>query len=411
MNVILMITDSLRADHAYNSELMPNLNEFARRHCIKFNRAYTTAPWTLAANASLLTSRYPTDIGVSDATRSVLDGVLMEHRKFFTPKLKKGWWLPSVLQEWGYYTMAKMGGGWVSGAFGFANGFHCVSQWDWVYLDVSVFAGIVLEGGMNDIRNQKTAWFFYSQDFDCHEPYGPWKRENSVRNEKIEGEKTSAVAFSESQRQDFVRTYYKDACSQYDKKLGRIFAFLEAGKFLENTAVVFLSDHGEELWEHQYGGHGYNLYEPVVRIPLLLHYPGVKSREDEGICSIVDVGATLLRVGYWGKGRNLLMHGSRNRAFMEMKRERKFHKRRRVSGPAPFIHTGKRGVVTNDYKYILSTAHGAKTDEWEELYCLRDDPEENNNLYIGPGVSPTSFYRDGMRNSIFREINWGEEIE
>jgi arylsulfatase A-like enzyme len=59
-NVLLVILDTARASRVYDSELMPNLNEFASGGA-RYTNAYTTGPWSLPSHASLFTGEYTSD--------------------------------------------------------------------------------------------------------------------------------------------------------------------------------------------------------------------------------------------------------------------------------------------------------------------------------------------------------------
>jgi arylsulfatase A-like enzyme len=59
-----------------------------------------------------------------------------------------------------------------------------------------------------------------------------------------------------------------------DDSLGKILEVLRARKMLEDTLVVVTADHGEEFFEHGSKGHQKTLFDEVVRIPLIVHWPG-----------------------------------------------------------------------------------------------------------------------------------------
>ncbi len=63
-----------------------------------------------------------------------------------------------------------------------------------------------------------------------------------------------------------------------------------------NTLVVFVSDHGESLTEHQIVGHGVELYEEILRVPMILSLPGVipEGRRVKSAVELVDLPRTLL---------------------------------------------------------------------------------------------------------------------
>ena len=76
------------------------------------------------------------------------------------------------------------------------------------------------------------------------------------------------------------RTEYDEYILYVDREFGRFYDHLEENGFLENTWIVLTSDHGE-MFERGIEGHRTPvLYEPVVRVPLLIFEPGRESRTD-----------------------------------------------------------------------------------------------------------------------------------
>ncbi|MCX7021003.1 MAG: sulfatase-like hydrolase/transferase, partial [bacterium] len=78
--------------------------------------------------------------------------------------------------------------------------------------------------------------------------------------------------------------------------IGRMLDALEESGALANTAIFFVADHGEELWDHGGWGHGFTMYDEVVRVPLIVRWPGVfpegTVRDDR--VSIADIFPTVL---------------------------------------------------------------------------------------------------------------------
>jgi hypothetical protein len=188
------------------------------------------------------------------------------------------------------------GGGYFSGAFGFTREFHLADQWEWVYLDP-----VELEKNLEELRRLGQKWFFYSQDFDTHESFGDWPRENSSRDAarvKENQYRTSGIPgmVSEEEKRQTI-FWYDDSCRKYDAKLGRLFDYFEWSGLLEDTMIFLTSDHGEELWEHGFGGHGMSLHESAVRVPLAVHFPGRGPGVHDGVVSLMDVASTIFPGG------------------------------------------------------------------------------------------------------------------
>jgi len=174
-----------------------------------------------------------------------------------------------------------------------------------------------------------------------------------------------------------------------DDSLGRIVETIKAAGKLDNTIIVFTSDHG--YW---YGEHGLNeerrlAYEEALRIPLLIRYPRAIAggqRPAQLVLSI-DVAPTLLE--YAGvsatsvlQGRSLvpILAGDspdwRDSFLVEYYSDTVFER---------IFHMGYKAVRTNRYKYIEYT----DLDGMDELYDLDADPYELRNVIGDPGYART----------------------
>jgi arylsulfatase len=81
-----------------------------------------------------------------------------------------------------------------------------------------------------------------------------------------------------------------------DAQVGRMLDALERTGQLENTLVIFMSDHGEMLGDHGLYLKGPYFYEPLVRVPLILHWPGkiTAGRTSHALVELMDIAPTLL---------------------------------------------------------------------------------------------------------------------
>jgi arylsulfatase A-like enzyme len=93
------------------------------------------------------------------------------------------------------------------------------------------------------------------------------------------------------------RTEYDEFILYVDKAFGSLFNDLETSGLLDNTWVILTSDHGE-MFERGVSGHSTNvLYQPVIRVPLLIFEPGQKTRVDiNTTTSAIDLLPTLLHL-------------------------------------------------------------------------------------------------------------------
>ncbi len=93
------------------------------------------------------------------------------------------------------------------------------------------------------------------------------------------------------------RAYYLANVTMIDEKIGEILQALERNGYLENTAVIFTSDHGDCLGDH---GHSqkWTMYDIIMRMPTIVWWPGriPGGRQVDDLCQVMDLGATILEM-------------------------------------------------------------------------------------------------------------------
>jgi arylsulfatase A-like enzyme len=181
------------------------------------------------------------------------------------------------------------------------------------------------------------------------------------------------------------RTEYDEYILYIDREFGRFYDHLEQNGLLENTWIILTSDHGE-MFERGIEGHRTPvLYEPVVRVPLLIFEPGRGSRTDVHTnTSAVDVLPTLLHVtggkqAGWTEGAVLPPFApegpelDRNLFVVQAEKSEQI-------GPLKIATLALR---RGDYKlmYFFGYQELGTDGERIELYNIKDDPEELNDLY------------------------------
>lgn len=184
------------------------------------------------------------------------------------------------------------------------------------------------------------------------------------------------------------RLHYDEFILYVDREFGRMLADLESSGLLENTWVVLTSDHGQ-MFERGVIGHKTPLlYEPVIRIPLLIFEPGRKTRLDVRTpTSAVDLLPTLLHVTGqqpvdWTEGVVLPPYGSaapgedRNVYVLEASKNKKY---------AP-LSVATTALVKGGYKLTYYFGYDELGGEDRiELYDLEADPEEMHDLSLSKG--------------------------
>src|SRR3546814_459571 len=93
-----------------------------------------------------------------------------------------------------------------------------------------------------------------------------------------------------------VRAAYWAMCDLIDQQVGRMLDALDRTGQRENTIVIFMSDHGEMLGDHGIYLKGPYFYEPAVRVPLIVSWPGTIAggRSVPEMVELVDLAPTLL---------------------------------------------------------------------------------------------------------------------
>lgn len=91
-----------------------------------------------------------------------------------------------------------------------------------------------------------------------------------------------------------LRAHYCGNVTLIDEELGRLIEVLDRKGYLEDTILVFISDHGDTLGDHGLS-QKWSMYEPVVRVPAIVWAPGrFPSRRVTGLCQLFDFGPTIL---------------------------------------------------------------------------------------------------------------------
>ncbi|WP_040420489.1 sulfatase [Actinopolymorpha alba] len=211
--------------------------------------------------------------------------------------------------------------------------------------------------------------------------------QTEASHESYAGKARGYTSYSAEELQDVKAAYYA-MVSLVDDEVGRILDALDRQGLAENTLVIFTSDHGEMLGDHQLMLKGPMMYEQAVRVPLLLRWPGgglPAGRRCPELVQWIDVAATILAATGLSpqpraQGESLLPlalgEGSgRGWALSEY----------RNSGQ-PYDSAVHLTMVRRD-RWKLVVQHGSPAtarDRTGELYDLATDPDELRNLWDDP---------------------------
>jgi len=222
-------------------------------------------------------------------------------------------------------------------------------------------------------------------------PHSPYKTRkdfvDAFQNDGYKPVKKPEHIFSRSHSQESLdkwRTLYDEFILYADAEFARLYNSLEQAGVLENTWVILTSDHGE-LFERGVIGHmAPMMFQPVLKIPLIIFEPGRKSRLDvlENTSSI-DVLPTLMKVTKqeiptWLEGELLPPFNQNARP-----KDRDIYSMH-IVGSDKHQPVAKASMVLYRGEYKLVYYFGYKEtenqDEIVELYNVKNDPEELNEL-------------------------------
>jgi hypothetical protein len=188
---------------------------------------------------------------------------------------------------------------------------------------------------------------------------------------------------------------YDNSVLQADAVLERLFALLAEKGLLRDAVVAIVADHGEALGERgdDYYGHGQDLYQELIRIPILFRDTrGIAGFGALPFAAITDVAPTLLdRIGAaippsWD-GRSLLAGRPRRRSYAEAELSAARSRSGRDERVRAVVERDASGAI---YKLLRFEQRESGEDRVvrEELYELVGDPGETRNLVdsIDPAI-------------------------
>jgi arylsulfatase A-like enzyme len=168
-----------------------------------------------------------------------------------------------------------------------------------------------------------------------------------------------------------VRVRYGQEVEYADEQIGLLLDAMESHGLLDNTLVVFTSDHGEGLGNHNHVGHIHQVYDTLIKVPLILALPGAVPaglRVSDPV-ALVDLFPTVTELlGLEGPSP------ASGRSLVPLLRGEPVATRAVIAQTyRPEAFTDKRAILLDGFKYIHSWS---PQREWEELYDLEADPGE-----------------------------------
>ncbi|PTX52711.1 choline-sulfatase [Melghirimyces profundicolus] len=187
----------------------------------------------------------------------------------------------------------------------------------------------------------------------------------------------------------YVRAAYWAMIDLIDEQVGKMIEALERTDQLEDTIVIFMSDHGELLGDHGIYLKGPHFYEPCVHVPLIVSFPGTitKGSRSSALVELVDLAPTLLEAagvpdypGMQGKSIWPVLIGEAEQHRQDVYCES-------YDFPDKDGQVGYAGMIrTERYKLTMYHMQGDG-----ELYDLEKDPNETQNLWDDPEYQSVRF--------------------
>ncbi len=383
-NVLVVVIDTLRADMlgCYGSprQATPNLDAFAGEGVL-FYSAYSQSPWTLPSFASLITSTYPSQHGAVGR----MEGMFYPIRK----RMRKA---PQSFEDQGYTTAAVVNNIFLRGVFGFNDGF---GSYDFYPAEIKKIrradevTGLAIRW-LNHHEKEDKPFFLLLHYFDPHFAYLPPPEfrerfggsfKGRVMDVKHPDDVREGKVLMTGMDKENMHNLYCGEVAFTDREVGRLMDHLREEGILENTVVVVTSDHGEELWDHGGFEHGHTQYEELLRVPLLVRFPG---KEYAGIgvrdpVRLMDVMPFLH--DYLGLARPDTFEGQ---SFLTLLRGEDAQRDGGGTGYAPSLFfegclygSEKKAIRVNNLKLIMDME---TKETW--LFDLEKDPLEKCNLAV-----------------------------
>jgi arylsulfatase A-like enzyme len=354
LNLILVTIDTMRADLHYAGnphELSPNLDKLAADSVV-FDRAYSLASYTGKSVGPMLIGKYG-----SETHRN------WGHSNSFT---SEDTFLAQRLKRAGFHTMSVQAINYFGAQSGMNRGFDVVdlkTAGDGTIKEMenTVTGGKLTEEALKllgDAKHTDKRFFLWIHYVDPHADYL---------------EHPEMPSFGKSQRD-----LYDGEIAFVDKNVARIFEAIAGAPWGKKTAIVVTSDHGEAFGEHKMWRHGAEIWEELVRVPLIFHVPGLAPGHVVPRRSAIDLVPTVLDLlgvpAPSGSDRHDFLSGT---SFLDDL----FHPSEAqprdvlVDMPDGPYNDARRALIHGDLKLTISNLTRF------ELYDLAKDPEERDNLW------------------------------
>jgi arylsulfatase len=404
-NVIIVLVDTLRADHigtyGYERQTSPYLDEFAAGTVV-FEHARSQSSCTFPSVNSLMTSRYPDvfarqglgQFGIPDKYPAIAE--ILDNHGYYTVAVSQS----SVVRK----TPSKHNpnGGFGRGFDRFVEG--CVWRHGTCF-NRKIF---------KELELVDKPFFLYLHYMEPHAPYfhpekhplrfaGDYEGFDFIRdgNPKPIGK----MIYGDGPRYDLADRdiqhlvdLYDDEVLFFDDVFRSLIQELEAYGLLEETLIVFASDHGEEFLEHGHISHCRGVWDTVTHVPLFFKIPGIDGQRLEAAVQNLDIVPTILdylaidgeQYGFEGKSLRPVIEGQDVSSLYAFSKQTEF-----------------RSSDNGQFHLILDTDNDRFT-----LFDIGKDPLEQSDLFdpVHPEFGPLKSALDGWLERTSKRMRLSESI-
>jgi arylsulfatase A-like enzyme len=359
LNVLMISIDSMRTDMPWNGyprDIAPVLTAFEKT-AVSYTRSYAISSYTAMSLGGFLAARYPSEVERSGY--------------FFSNYPDSVTMFPELLQKAGVRTASAQAHFYFDQKSGFRQGFDVYEIVAGLKASNTTDANITspqhLELALKilgDKANTSGRFFTWFHFLDPHDQYmthpdvKPW---GTSSRDKYDGEIT------------FV-----------DQHVGKLLDFVAAQDWGKRTVVIVTADHGEAFGEHKLYRHGFEIYDVLTHVPLMIRAPGAAPRRIDAPRSAIDLPPTIFELvgapvdpSFQGKSLVPELYGKEAEAREVI-----------VDLPRTSDNDRRRALIRGDYKLI---AFG--DDDNYALYDVIHDPGETKDLT-----------RDKSRSEVFEQM-------
>jgi arylsulfatase A-like enzyme len=385
--VFLIIIDTLRADrlscYGFAGHHTTNADSLASRGVL-FENVLSNASWTVPSMGTIMTSRYPGQLGLIEAAAAPGQRFRWRDRReqiAYTITLSTTT-LAEVFRDHGYRTAGFVNQPALNNYDGFLQGYDDwfypagedtiiqrdpaeplkdnektrprVTQWKRVdQTDLALTDAFVEWLGEQSRENM----FVWIQLLSPHKPYNPPEK-YAPRVQKLP---------DGGQRATPPDVLYNGEVKYADDLVGEILRAIDRHVGFENSLIVFTSDHGEEFGEHKMEEHGHSLHREVVHVPLIITGPDLPAgRRVEPYVRLIDLYPTILSLSGLGDATPSDAEGADVSPLVDGKKRKLI-----VYSEGMLYGSSQRSLLSGDFRLMWHEQSGRY-----RLYRISADPGE-----------------------------------